>query len=74
VAFTTYGTIGVKVWIYKGDILVKKEEAVQKREREKEFQAMLKAAKIEEVAPTASETPAPPAKEPKESKESKKEE
>lgn len=28
-AFTTYGTIGVKVWIYKGDILVKKEEAEQ---------------------------------------------
>lgn len=26
-AFTTYGTIGVKVWIYKGDVLVKKREA-----------------------------------------------
>lgn len=48
VAYTTYGTIGVKVWIYKGDILVKKEEAVQKREREKELQAMFKAAKVEE--------------------------
>ncbi len=34
-AFTTYGTIGVKVWVYKGDILVKKEEAVQKLERQK---------------------------------------
>lgn len=33
-AFTTYGTIGVKVWIYKGDVLVKKEEAEQKKERE----------------------------------------
>lgn len=30
-AFTTYGTIGVKVWIYKGDILVKKEEAERKQ-------------------------------------------
>ncbi|MBI3316840.1 MAG: 30S ribosomal protein S3 [Candidatus Omnitrophica bacterium] len=29
-AFTTYGTIGCKVWIYKGDILVKKEEAAQR--------------------------------------------
>lgn len=25
-AFTTYGTIGAKVWIYKGEILLKKEE------------------------------------------------
>lgn len=32
-AFTTYGTIGVKVWIYKGDVLVKKEEAEQMKER-----------------------------------------
>lgn len=30
-AFTTYGTIGVKVWIYKGDILVKKEEAERRQ-------------------------------------------
>jgi small subunit ribosomal protein S3 len=29
---TTYGSIGVKVWIYKGDILVKKEEAAQKQQ------------------------------------------
>ena len=34
-AFTTYGTIGCKVWVYKGDILVKKEEAAQRLEREK---------------------------------------
>ena len=34
-AFTTYGTIGCKVWIYKGDILVKKEEAAEKQERER---------------------------------------
>lgn len=26
-AFTTYGTIGVKTWIYLGEVLVKKEEA-----------------------------------------------
>ncbi|MBI4398549.1 MAG: 30S ribosomal protein S3 [Candidatus Omnitrophica bacterium] len=32
-AFTTYGTIGVKVWIYKGDVLVKKEEAEDEKER-----------------------------------------
>ena len=32
-AFTNFGTIGVKVWIYKGDILVKKAEAEQQRER-----------------------------------------
>lgn len=33
-ASTTYGKIGVKTWIYKGDILVKKEEAAQRLERE----------------------------------------
>lgn len=44
VAKTQFGTIGVKAWIYKGDILIKKEEAAQKREREKELQAMFKAA------------------------------
>ena len=36
-AFTTYGTIGCKVWIYKGDILVKKEEEATRRERELRF-------------------------------------
>ena len=35
-AFTTYGTIGCKVWIYKGEILVKKEEAAQRLERERQ--------------------------------------
>jgi len=34
-AFTTYGSIGIKVWVYKGDILVKKEEASKRLEREK---------------------------------------
>ena len=53
VAKTTYGTIGCKVWIYKGDILVKKEEAALKKEREKELQAMMKSAgKTEETAVT----------------------
>lgn len=32
-AFTAYGTIGCKVWIYKGDILVKKEQAEKRLER-----------------------------------------
>lgn len=63
VAKTTYGTIGVKTWIYKGDILVKKEEAAQKREREKELQAMFKAAAKEEAKEEASVKPAEPAKE-----------
>ena len=34
-AFTTYGTIGVKIWIYHGEILVKKEQAERERERRK---------------------------------------
>ena len=32
-AFTTYGTIGVKTWIYKGIVLIKKAEAEQLKER-----------------------------------------
>ncbi len=36
-AFTTYGTIGVKVWIYKGDVLVRKEEAEEDKERVTRF-------------------------------------
>ena len=31
-AFTTYGTIGVKAWIYHGEVLVKKEEAKRAKE------------------------------------------
>lgn len=34
-AFTTYGSIGIKVWVYKGDILVKKEAATLRLERER---------------------------------------
>jgi small subunit ribosomal protein S3 len=33
-AFTTYGTIGCKAWIYKGDVMVKKEEAELRKARE----------------------------------------
>ena len=42
-AHTTYGSIGCKVWIYKGDILVKKEEAAQRLERERRQQEQEKA-------------------------------
>lgn len=31
-AFTTYGTIGVKTWIYHGEVLVKQEEAKRAKE------------------------------------------
>lgn len=58
VAQTTYGTIGIKVWIYKGDILVKKEEAGQRREREEMVQQM--AAQVA-VAPEKEVADAPPA-------------
>lgn len=34
-ASTTYGKIGCKVWVYKGDILVKKEEASLRMERQR---------------------------------------
>jgi len=62
-AHTTYGSIGVKVWIYKGDILVKKEEANQRREREqleKEFHvaAEVKPSK-EKVADAPASAPEP---------------
>ena len=40
-AFTTYGTIGVKVWIYLGEVLVKQEEARRAKEWEKEKQALM---------------------------------
>lgn len=35
-AFTTYGTIGVKVWIYHGEVLVKKEEAERAKRWERD--------------------------------------
>jgi small subunit ribosomal protein S3 len=56
-AFTTYGTIGCKTWIYKGDVLVKKEQEAQKLELEKKFKVVeeeiQKAATSEEVKPEA---------------------
>lgn len=53
-AFTTYGTIGIKVWIYKGDVLVKKEIAEKAKKQSHELP-------VEEVPEAVSEAPAPPA-------------
>ena len=39
-AFTTYGTIGVKVWVYHGEVLVKKEVA-QRAKQEQERLTLL---------------------------------
>ena len=54
-AFTTYGMIGCKAWIYKGDVLVKKEQEEQKQELEKKLRQveaeMLKKAAAAEAAP-----------------------
>jgi small subunit ribosomal protein S3 len=55
-AFTTYGTIGSKVWVYKGDVLVKKQEAQQKEERK--TQALMQQAKEETPTPQAPQQPA----------------
>lgn len=55
-AFTTYGTIGCKTWIYKGDVLVKKEQEAQKLELEKKFK-VVEEEKAGEVAKPASEAP-----------------
>lgn len=52
-SFTTYGTIGVKVWIYKGDVFVKKEEAEQLKGRnklEQVFESKAESKEKEEVA------------------------
>ena len=59
-AFTTYGTIGVKVWIYKGEILLKKEEANQRRERQQDLQP----AEIKEIKPEPVRQDAAPAEPP----------
>ena len=50
-AFTTYGTIGVKVWTYHGDVLVKKEEAERAKETQVKTAAMT--AKVEAQVPAA---------------------
>ena len=56
-AFTTYGTIGVKVWIYKGDILIKKEIAAQRKEYE-QLHKDHSAETPEAAEPVAAEIPA----------------
>ena len=48
-AFTTYGTIGTKVWVYHGEVLVKKEEA----KRAKEAQAKMPVVAAKQVKDTA---------------------
>jgi len=59
-AFTTYGTIGVKVWIYHGEVLVKKEEA-QRAKQEQERLALMgkkhQPVEKEVAVPAASEEP-----------------
>ena len=69
-ARTTYGAIGCKVWIYKGDILVKKEEADKRQQREKSMlEAELAEKKLKSKAATkkeeASAAPEPKAEETK---------
>jgi small subunit ribosomal protein S3 len=50
-AFTTFGTIGCKVWIYKGDILVKKLAKEEREAREQELrEAKAEAAAVAEKA------------------------
>lgn len=59
-AFTTYGTIGCKTWIYKGDVLVKKEQEAQKLELEKKFKVVeeeIQKTEAPEAAKPASEVP-----------------
>jgi len=60
-AFTTYGTIGCKTWIYKGDVLVKKEQEAQKLELEKKFkiveEEIQKTEAAEAVKPAAEVSP-----------------
>jgi small subunit ribosomal protein S3 len=58
-AFTTYGTIGCKTWIYKGDVLVKKEQEAQKLELEKKFKVVEE--EIQNAAAPESEKAAPEA-------------
>jgi small subunit ribosomal protein S3 len=55
-AFTTYGTIGCKTWIYKGDVLVKKEQEAQKLELEKKFKVVEE--EIQKAATSEAVTPA----------------
>lgn len=77
-AFTTYGTIGVKVWIYLGEILVKKEEAERMKlltekfgpaetgasEEESKGKKSRKKSQVQAEQPDSKEVPAPVAEEP----------
>lgn len=49
-AFTTYGTIGTKVWIYKGDVFIKKEVAEQKEKQAKPVEEPEKTETMEAAA------------------------
>lgn len=69
-AFTTYGTIGIKVWIYKGDVLVKKEEAEEDRERVSRFRKRQRPERSERGEKAAEQEVAAGAESPEESKES----
>ncbi len=59
-AFTTYGTIGCKVWIYKGDILVRKEAQDRRNELKKMFAEKEGAAATEGTSEVASAPEATP--------------
>ena len=47
-AYTTYGLIGVKVWLYKGEILAKKEPRAQVKEAVQAAEAEAKPAEIKQ--------------------------
>jgi small subunit ribosomal protein S3 len=72
-AFTTYGVIGVKVWIYKGDILPERKQAPepeQVAEAQPQLEgtivpaAALEAARVAEAAPAPQPEPEPARPEP----------
>jgi len=56
-AFTTYGTIGVKVWIYHGDVLVKQKEAerVKKLEEQRREKARQQGTPLQGVGKAVAE-------------------
>ncbi len=56
-AFTTYGTIGCKVWVYKGDILVKKEEATERLERQRKQEEKWKSEESSSEAAATQDAP-----------------
>lgn len=64
-AHTTYGSIGCKVWIYKGDILVKKEEASQRIERQRKQEEKWKSEEQQSDASGAASQEAPKGKRPR---------